>query len=197
MFSGIVQATGSVAGVESAGTDRRFTFDAGGLELDDVASGESICVNGVCLTVVGRAGRSFIADASAETLSCTTLGRLVRGSPVNLEKALAVGDRLSGHFVSGHVDGVGRVVAMEPDGRSLRVEFDAPPALERYWARKGSVCVDGTSLTINDARDNRFAVNVIPHTLEQTLFSTYRPGTEVNLEVDLLARYLEQLLDSR
>lgn len=197
MFSGIVQAVGSVARIESAGADRRFTFAAGDLALEDITDGESMCVNGVCLTVVARTGRTFDADASSETLSCTTLGWLAIGATVNLERALAVGDRLGGHFVSGHVDGVGRVVAMEPSGRSMRVEFETPRALARYWARKGAVCVDGTSLTINEAGGNRFSVNIIPHTLEQTIFPTYRPGTEVNLEVDIIARYLEKLLDSQ
>ena len=196
MFSGIVQGVGSVAGIESTGADRRFRFDTGGLKLEDVSIGESICVNGVCLTVVACAGSSFEADASTETLSCTTLGRLAIGSPVNLEKSLAVGDRIGGHFVSGHVDGTGRIALIEPSARSVRMEIESPAALARYWARKGSVCVDGTSLTINDSVGNRFGVNIIPHTLEQTIFSSYRHGTEVNLEIDFIARYVERLLNT-
>lgn len=197
MFSGIVQAVGKVERVDSRGPDRRFTFSAPRLGLGDVVAGASLCVSGVCLTVVAVDVDRFDADVSTETLSCTTFGRFQAGTPVNLEKSLAVGDRIGGHFVSGHVDGIGRIASIEPSGRSVRVEIESPPALSRYWARKGSVCVDGTSLTINDASGTRFAVNVIPHTLEQTIFSGYRPGTEVNLEIDLIARYLERLLDSR
>lgn len=197
MFSGIVQTVGSVARMEAAGADRRFAFDAPDLGLGDITGGASICVNGVCLTVVAAGKRTFDADVSAETLKCTTLGRLAAGSPVNLEKSLAVGDRLCGHFVSGHVDGTGRIALLEPDGRSVRVDIETPAGLARYWARKGSVCVDGTSLTINEAVGNRISINIIPATLERTIFPTYRPGTEVNLEVDLIARYLEKLLESQ
>ncbi|MBI2994225.1 MAG: riboflavin synthase [Gammaproteobacteria bacterium] len=197
MFSGIVQAVGRIARIESAGTDRRFKFDAGDLGLDDVRPGASLCVNGVCLTVIASTAREFDADISAETLSCTTLGRLAPGSPVNLEKSLAAGGRLDGHFVTGHVDGTGRITTIGPEGRSKRVDIETPDALARYWARKGSVCVDGTSLTINDAAGSRFSVNIIPATLERTIFATYRSGTEVNLEVDILARYIEQLLRAK
>ncbi|PWK88688.1 riboflavin synthase [Fulvimonas soli] len=194
MFTGIVQSVGRVARLEPRGGDVRLHVDTAGLDLSDVAPGDSIAVSGVCLTAVALAPRGFAADVSNETLSLTTLGALKPGDPVNLEKALRLADRLGGHLVSGHVDGVGKVVSIAPDGRSQRWTFEAPPALARYIAAKGSVCIDGTSLTVNAVDGARFGVNLIPHTIEHTAFHARRAGDAVNVEVDLIARYVERLL---
>ncbi|BBD80790.1 riboflavin synthase [Aerosticca soli] len=194
MFTGIVQAVGHVARLEPRGGDLRLHIEAGGLDLDDVRPGDSIAVSGVCLTAVALAGRGFAADVSNETLALTTLGGLRPGDPVNLEKALRLADRLGGHLVSGHVDGLGKVVAIAPDARSQRWTFELPAALARYVAAKGSVCIDGTSLTVNEVDGTRFGVNLIPHTLAHTAFQARRVGDAVNIEVDLIARYVERLL---
>jgi riboflavin synthase len=193
MFTGIIQAVGSIASVEPLGGDTRIVIDAHGLDTSDVAIGDSISVSGVCLTAVAIAGAQFAADVSVETLSHTTLGELKPGDGVNLEKSLRLADRLGGHLVSGHVDGVGRVVAVEPDARSQRWTFDVPAGLSRYIAAKGSVCIDGVSLTVNEVAANRFGVNLIPHTIGATTFQYRRAGDPVNIEVDLIARYLERL----
>ncbi len=194
MFTGIIQSVGALRRREARGGDVRLAIDTGDLDLDDVALGDSIAVSGVCLTVVGLEDRGFSADVSNETLSLTTLGGLGRGDAVNLEKALRLADRLGGHLVSGHVDGLGRIVSITPDGRSLRWVFEAPPALARYIVAKGSICIDGTSLTVNEINGSRFGVNLIPHTVEHTAFSHRRAGDAVNLEVDLVARYIERLV---
>lgn len=193
MFTGIVQAIGTIARVERRGGDTRLVVDTGGLDTSDVAIGDSICVSGVCLTAVTVDGGQFAADVSVETLSCTTLGMFKSGDCVNLEKSLRLADRLGGHLVSGHVDGVGRVVVAEPDARSQRWTFEAPAELSRYIAAKGSVCIDGVSLTVNDIAANRFGVNLIPHTIGATTFQYKRVGDAVNIEVDLIARYVERL----
>jgi riboflavin synthase len=156
--------------------------------------GDSIAVNGVCLTAVELPGDGFSADVSNETLALTTLGNLKVGSRVNLEKALTLSDRLGGHLVSGHVDGIGTVLERSPDARSERFVIEAPDVLARYIAQKGSVCVDGTSLTVNKVDGARFELNIVPHTLQETIIGDYVPGSEVNLEVDLIARYLERLM---
>jgi riboflavin synthase len=197
VFSGIIQSLGRVARMESAGGDLRLAIDAPGLDLADVGIGDSIAVSGVCLTVVALDGAAFAADVSNETLACTTLGTLAVGTPVNLELALRLADRLGGHLVSGHVDGVGQVLASRPDGRSQRWLFEAPAALARYIAAKGSIAVDGVSLTVNEVEDRRFGVNLVPHTVAHTTFSQRRPGDPVNLEVDLVARYVERLQSHR
>jgi riboflavin synthase len=194
MFTGIVQAVGRVARLEPRGGDLRLHVEAGGLDLDDVASGDSIAVSGVCLTATALDARTFAADISRETLALTTLGALQVGDPVNLEKALRLADRLGGHLVAGHVDGVGRVLSIAPDARSQRWRFEVPAALARYIAAKGSVCIDGTSLTVNEVDGTRFGVNLIPHTLEHTAFRARRIGDAVNIEVDLIARYVERLI---
>ncbi|WHZ17904.1 MAG: Riboflavin synthase eubacterial/eukaryotic [Rhodanobacteraceae bacterium] len=194
MFTGIVQATGTVARRETRGGDLRLTLTAPALGVDDIALGDSIAVSGCCLTVVERAGDALAFDASNETLSLTTLGGLREGDAVNLEKALRLSDRLGGHLVSGHVDGIGTIVAIEPDARSQRWRVTAPHALSRYTAAKGSVCVDGVSLTVNAVAGDTFEVNLIPHTVEHTTFRNRRVGDRVNLEIDLLARYVERLL---
>jgi riboflavin synthase len=194
MFTGIIQAVGTIAGLESRAGDVRLRLRTGKLDLTDVRLGDSIAVNGVCLTAVDLPGDGFAADVSRETLSLTTLGDLAPGSRVNLEKALTLATRLGGHLVSGHVDGVGRVVERRDDARSVRFVVEAPAELARYVAHKGSICVDGTSLTVNAVSGARFDLNIVPHTLEETIMSDYSPGTRVNLEVDLVARYLERLL---
>jgi len=197
MFTGIVQGMGKVRSVEPRGGDVRMWIDTGPVPLGDVTLGGSIAVNGCCLTAVEFEPAAFAADLSRETLSLTTAGQWAPGTPVNLEKALTAGQALGGHYVTGHVDGVGQVVTRHDDARSVRVEFEVPPELARYVARKGSICVDGVSLTINGVAGNRFDVNLVPHTLGVTLLGDYRPGTRVNLEVDIIARYLERLVAER
>ena len=194
MFTGIVEATGTVARKEPRGGDLRLTLAAPDLGVDDIALGDSIAVSGCCLTVVERTGNVLAFDASNATLALTTLGELAVGDGVNLEKALRLSDRLGGHLVSGHVDGIGRIVAIEPDARSQRWRIAAPQGLLRYIAAKGSVCVDGVSLTVNAVAGDAFEVNLIPHTLAHTTFRDRRAGDRVNLEIDLLARYVERLL---
>jgi riboflavin synthase len=198
MFTGIVQATGRIQSVESRGGDLRIGIDATELaaRVDPVrlAVGESVAVSGTCLTVVERAGGALLADVSRETLTLTTLGSLHVGDLVNLEAALRVGDPLGGHLVSGHVDGVAEVVGVAGDVRSLRVEVQVPAGLARYIAPKGSVALDGVSLTVNDVRDRRFAVNLVPHTIEATTFAGLAAGKRLNVEVDQVARYLERLV---
>ncbi|WP_395641619.1 riboflavin synthase [Rudaea sp.] len=194
MFSGIVQAVGKIASLQARGGDVRLVVDAQGLGVDGVAPGDSIAVAGVCLTVVGIDATRLAFDVSNETLSRTSLGTLDPGSGVNLEKALRLADRLDGHLVSGHVDGIGRVLAIEPDARSQRWTFEVPVELAKYIAGKGSVCIDGTSLTVNETEGARFGVNLIPHTVAVTTFKDRRVGDAVNIEVDLIARYVERLL---
>ena len=194
MFTGIIQGTGTIARSEARGGDVRLTIVAPALDFSDIAIGDSISVSGVCLTAVDLGNHTFAADVSTETLALTTLGGLRDGDAVNLEKALRFSDRLGGHLVSGHVDGVGRIVSIEPDARSQRWTIEAPLELARYIAAKGSICVDGVSLTVNAVEGARFSVNLIPHTVEVTTFAQRRPGDRVNLEVDMMARYAERLL---
>ena len=193
MFTGIIQAVGRVAAHEQRGGDARLVIDAAALDLGDVAIGDSIAVAGVCLTAVELDGARFRADVSAETLRLTTLGALRAGDAVNLEKSLRLADRLGGHLVSGHVDGIGTIVRIDDDGASQRWTFSAPPALLRYIAVKGSICIDGTSLTVNTVEHDHFGVTLIPHTLAVTTFGVRAQGDAVNLEVDLVARYVERL----
>ena len=194
MFTGIIQAVGTVAAMQARGGDMRLRIHTGKLPLADVALGDSICTNGVCLTVTELPGDGYWADVSVETLNFTTLGALKTGASVNLEKSLTPQSRLGGHIVSGHVDGVGEVVSLVQDARSIRVVIQAPDALARYIAHKGSICVDGTSLTVNAVNGAQFDLNIIPQTMAETVFGQYRPGSRVNLEVDVIARYLERLL---
>lgn len=194
MFTGLVQGVGRLSAREIRGGDARLRFDVGTMPFAGVAMGESIAVNGVCLTVVAFDASGFEADASSETLALTTLGQLPLDAPLNLERALRADDRLGGHLVSGHVDGIGRVLAIEPDARAQRWRFSAPPALLRYIALKGSICVDGTSLTVNAVDASGFDVALIPHTVANTAFAATVAGDPVNLEVDLVARYVERLL---
>jgi riboflavin synthase len=194
MFTGIVQDVGKVQSRETHGGDVRLAIAVDRLSLERTAIGDSISVQGVCLTVTALAANGFSADVSRETLSLTTLGDLAVGSPVNLEPALRAGDPLGGHLVSGHVDGVGRVLSLAEEARSLRVDFEAPADLARYLARKGSITVDGVSLTVNDVTGPRFSVNLIPHTRDVTTLGRLTPDTRVNLEIDQVARYVERLL---
>lgn len=192
MFTGIIAAVGRIRSVAMAERGMRLSIEAADLDLTDVAIGDSIAVNGVCLTVVSLAGASFEVDVSQATLGCTT-GLAVR-SPVNLEKSLTLASRLGGHLVAGHVDGVGEVVAFEPVGESWRLAVRAPAELAKYIARKGSICVQGVSLTVNHVAGSEFEINLVPHTLTATTLKHLAPGMRVNLEVDLLARYAERLL---
>ena len=194
MFTGIIQAIGEIAEVQQRGGDVRLRIRTGKLPLDDVVLGDSIAVNGVCLTAVDLPGDGFAADVSRETLSLTSLGQLTMGSRCNLEKALTLATRLGGHLVSGHVDGLGKVVERHDDARSVRFTIDVPDTLARYIAHKGSITVDGTSLTVNAVNGSRFELNIVPHTLQETIMGDYQAGRRVNLEVDLVARYLERLL---
>jgi riboflavin synthase len=200
MFTGIVQEIGALRRIEArsgAGSaeDRRIEVGFANLARDRLNLGDSVCVDGVCLTVAALDAGRFYADVSGETLRVTTLGHKPAGARVNLEPALRVGDGLGGHWVSGHVDGIADVVATAKDARSLRVEFSAPKSLARYIARKGSVTLDGVSLTVNDVDGVKFTVNLIPHTLEATTLGTLAAGVRVNLEIDLLARYVERLTE--
>ena len=197
MFTGIVQSTGIVAAVEEQGGDARLTIDTGTIDLSGSGLGDSIAVNGVCLTAIDLGGGGFSADVSTETLSVTTIGTLETGSAVNLEPALTMAQPLGGHLVSGHVDGISQLQSLHGDARSTRMEFSIPDGLARYIAVKGSVCVDGVSLTVNEVFDDRFCVNIVPHTLEQTIMGHYIEGVRVNIEVDLIARYLERLMSQQ
>lgn len=194
MFTGIVEAVGKIASLEARAGDARLCLHTGALDMADVRDGDSIAVNGVCLTVVEFKSSSFCADVSAETLACTTLGGLRPGDAVNLEKALLASSRLGGHLVSGHVDGIGVVQDLEPQARSVRLRIQAPAELTRYIAAKGSICMDGVSLTVNRIDGIIFDVNIVPHTAQATTLRAYTPGRRVNLEVDLIARYLERLM---
>lgn len=194
MFTGIIKAKGSIAAMQQQGGDVRMTVSSDGLPWSDFEIGESISVNGVCLTAVALHDNGFDTDVSVETLDVTALGDLTAGSNVNLEPALGVGERLGGHLVSGHVDCVGSVTSRSADARSIRLAIEIPAEYSRYIAKKGSVCVDGVSLTINEVSGNTFESNIIPHTADTTIIDGYAVGTAVNVEVDMLARYIERLL---
>lgn len=194
MFTGIVACRGEIAAVTPKGGDVTLRIRTGALDLGDVELGDSIAVNGICLTVVSLPGDGFTADVSGETLAKTTAGDFRPGTAVNLEKALTPTTRLGGHLVSGHVDGVGIVRSLTPDARSTRIDIEAPAALARYIATKGSITVDGVSLTVNGVDGALFSLNIVPHTQQVTTIGGWTPGTRVNLEVDIIARYLERLL---
>jgi len=194
MFTGIIMALGSVESVQPRRGDVRLGIRAERLDLARTRIGDSISVQGVCLTVVALSERGFEADVSRETLDKTTLAQLAAGDPVNLEPALRAGDALGGHLVSGHVDGIGRLTAAREEARSWRMEFELPPSLIRFVAPKGSICLDGVSLTVNAVQGNRFDVNIIPHTFAVTSLGARQVGDAVNVEIDLIARYLDRLL---
>jgi riboflavin synthase len=195
MFTGIIKAVGRIEGLERREGDVRLSVRADGLPWGEYEIGESISVNGVCLTAVALHADGFDTDVSIETLDVTALGALEAGSAVNLEPAISLGERLGGHLVSGHVDCTGKVLARDTDARSIRLAIEIPKEYARYVAKKGSVCVDGTSLTVNEVSGSVFELNIIPHTAEVTIIGDYAEGTVVNIEVDLLARYLERLID--
>lgn len=194
MFTGIVLDVGKVVSREARGGDTRIVIAFDRLDPSGIHVGDSICVQGCCLTAVELRDRTFAADVSRETLSLTTLGDLAPGSPVNLEPSLRAGDPLGGHLVSGHVDGIAEIAGLSGDARSTRVEISVPPALARYIARKGSVAIDGVSLTVNEVQGATFGINLIPHTQAVTTLGALRVGTRINLEVDQIARYVERLL---
>lgn len=194
MFTGIIEAVGEIVVCEPRSGDLRLRVKTSDLDLGSIALGESIATNGVCLTVVALPGDGYLADVSSETLANTTIGDWQPGTPVNLERALTPSSRLGGHLVSGHVDAVGEVLGRYPDARSERFRLRAPDSLAKYIAHKGSITVDGTSLTINRVEGAEFELNIVPHTLENTVMGAYVTGSRVNLEVDLVARYLERLL---
>jgi len=194
MFTGIIEAIGRIESIEDKGGDARLWIHTGKLDMSDVQLGDSIAANGVCLTAIELKPAAYCADVSGETLSLTSLGQLQAGSEVNLEKALTPTTRLGGHLVSGHVDGLGTVVERRDDARSVRFVIEAPAELARYIAMKGSITVDGVSLTVNKVDGARFELNIVPHTLQETIMNHYQAGHRVNLEVDLIARYLERLV---
>ncbi len=194
MFTGIIQSIGKIITITPGSVDTRLSVDVGDMAFDDVEMGESISINGACMTVVAFNENSFSADVSRESLAVTTLGRLKTGSAVNLERAMRLSDRLGGHLVSGHVDGVGQITQRVTEGRSIKFGIRVPDELAKYIAHKGSVCVDGVSLTVNEVNGSEFSLQIIPHTLQETIFSDYSVGEEVNIEVDIIARYLERLL---
>ncbi len=194
MFTGIVTALGTVSAVVPAAEERRMIIDAGRLQHDDVAAGDSVAIDGVCLTVVDHQRGRLSFDVSGETLACTTLGERAVGDEVNLEAAMLPTTRIGGHLVSGHVDGVGRVSARRREGNSERFIIEVPAGLEKYIARKGSLCVNGVSLTVNAVSGREVDLNIIPHTLQATNFARLTSGARVNIEVEIIARYLERLL---
>ncbi|PJE78011.1 Riboflavin synthase [invertebrate metagenome] len=199
MFTGIVEATGTVHSMQHQQGDVSLHIVSDSLDMKDIQLGDSIATSGVCLTVTQLSGHGYIADVSKETLQLTTLGHLSTGSLVNLERALTPTSRLGGHLVSGHVDGIGKVLSAEPSARSVRFWLEAPFALARYIAHKGSIAIDGISLTVNEvgegAKGGQFSVNIVPHTQQKTTIAHWKPGQNVNLEVDQVARYLERLMD--
>lgn len=196
MFTGIIESLGRIVSVEERDGDRRLLIEAGAL-LAGARLGDSLAVNGICLTVAHKTGTQFAADVSRETLGLTTAGNWRAGSTVNIEPAVVAGQPLGGHLVSGHVDGVGTLLSKQQDARSWRMRFGMPESLNRFVAQKGSITVDGVSLTVNETEGGAFAVNMVPHTLQHTTLGQLQPGDPVNLEVDLIARYLEKLIAER
>ena len=194
MFTGIIESVGQIESIEDKGGDARFWINTAKMDMSDVKLGDSIAMNGVCLTAIELRDDAYCADVSGETLSLTSLKQLKEGSAVNLEKALTPQTRLGGHMVSGHVDGLGKVIERYDDGRSVRFVIESPKSLAKYIAVKGSITIDGISLTVNKLDGCQFELNIVPHTIQETIMGSYQPGTEVNLEVDLVARYLERLI---
>lgn len=197
MFTGIINAVGQVQTLKAVGGDMRIRISSGQLDLSNVALGDSIATNGVCLTVVELPGNGFWADVSRETIQHSSLAQLQEGDRVNLEKALTPSTPMGGHMVSGHVDGVGEIIAHKLDGRSHRYTLQAPSELAHYIAQKGSICLDGISLTVNDVNNNLFYLNIVPHTVQQTTVNEWHVGRRINIEVDVVARYLERLIQGK
>ncbi|AOE50659.1 riboflavin synthase [Kangiella sediminilitoris] len=194
MFTGIIEATGFIETIEQKGGDARYVFNTGKLELSDVELGDSIACNGVCLTVIEKLDKGFAADVSVETIEVTCFKNYHTQQPVNFEKAMLPTTRFGGHMVSGHVDAIGEVVSIEEAARSIQYIIKAPSEVLKYIAIKGSITVDGTSLTVNNLENDSFSLNLVPHTLQETIADSYQVGTQVNLEIDLIARYLERLM---
>ena len=194
MFTGIIAATGMVDMIETRGGDKRFVINTDTLDLSDLSQGDSISVSGVCLSIVDLEAHRFAADISSATLSDTTFNQYTPGTKVNLEKSMRLSDRVNGHLVSGHVDGTGTIEQKHPESRSTRFLVGFPVELKPYICRKGAIAIDGVSLTVNEVNAANFGVNIIPHTAQQTVFSDYRVGTQVNLEVDIIARYTESIM---
>lgn len=194
MFTGIIESVGKIESIEDKGGDARVWIQTARMDMSDVQLGDSIAMNGVCLTAIELREDAYCADVSGETLSLTSLKQLKEGSQVNLEKALTPNTRLGGHMVSGHVDGLGKVIERYDDARSVRFVIESPRSLAKYIAVKGSITVDGVSLTVNKLDGCQFELNIVPHTLQETIMQSYQAGSEVNLEVDLIARYLERLM---
>jgi riboflavin synthase len=194
MFTGIIAAIGTVSRLQGKGGDARISINTGKLDLGDTAPGDSIAVNGVCLTAVSLGKDNFEADVSAESLSRTSLGQLTAGSQVNLELAMRADTRFGGHIVSGHVDGLGTITDIRAAGESINLRVQLADDLACYVAEKGSVTIDGVSLTVNDVQANEFEVNIVPHTQQETIIQQYKQGSHVNIEVDIIARYLERML---
>ena len=197
MFTGIIQTIGNISRIESKDSDSHIIFKAEKNILDDMKIGDSISVNGVCLSITGKAESTFSVDVSNETMRLTTFSVLKVNNNVNLEKAMVLSDRISGHFVSGHIDGIGIVKEKKKVGRSISFLIEFPADLKKFVSKKGSISIDGVSLTINSVKDNDFYVNIIPHTLSETIMSEYIEGTKVNIEVDLIARYLDKLIENK
>tara|TARA_R100001143_G_scaffold63435_1_gene70442 strand:- start:2540 stop:3226 length:687 start_codon:yes stop_codon:yes gene_type:complete len=197
MFTGLIEATGLISSLQGSDESCRLVIGSDTLDFSDVMTGDSIAVNGVCLTATEVSENEFQADVSVETLRCTSLGKLQVGARVNLEKALKVDQRLGGHIVSGHVDGLAKLENKQKHGDNLLLNFSVPMELAHYIAKKGSVCLDGVSLTVNEVDGAEFSVMIIPHTASETIIESYEPGDEINLEVDLLGRYLERLLQKQ
>ena len=195
MFTGIIQTIGNISRIESKESDSHIIFKTDKNILDDMKVGDSISVNGICLSVVGKTEDTFSVDVSNETMRLTTFSVLKVNNNVNLEKAMVLSDRINGHFVSGHIDGMGIVRGKKKDGRSTSFLIEFPYGLKKFISKKGSVSIDGVSLTINTVKDNSFSVNIIPHTLSETIMPQYKEGTKVNIEVDLIARYLDKLIE--
>lgn len=196
MFTGIIQAEGKISKIEPHDGDWKVTIQTGKLDMSDVEQGDSIAANGICLTAIEFGDDYYVADVSGETLSVTTAKEWAVGTPVNLEKALRLQDRLGGHLVSGHVDGVGVVKSISQEARSWRYQIEAPQSICKYIAAKGSICINGISLTVNKVEGCAFDVNIVPHTRQETTIKHFEVGTKINLEVDLLARYLERMLNA-
>lgn len=196
MFTGIIEATGCIESIEPKGGDAIYRFNTGKLDLSDVALGDSIACNGVCLTVIEKLEQGFVADVSVETIAVTCFANYQQGQVVNFEKAMLPTTRFGGHMVSGHVDAIGQVAAIEDAARSIQYQIQAPQEILHYIAIKGSITVDGISLTVNNLQDDCFYLNLVPHTLQETIADSYKVGSKVNLEVDLIARYMERLMQA-
>lgn len=194
MFTGIIEAVGKIEKIQPLGGDVKITISTGKMDMSDVKLGDSIACNGVCLTAIELFDNSYVADVSGETLNLTSLGKIEVGTHVNIEKAMRLQDRLGGHLVSGHVDGLGKLISISQDARSWRYKIEAPAEISHYIAQKGSICVNGVSLTVNEVENNVFGINIVPHTRSETTIQYLQIGSLVNLEVDLLARYLERML---